>query len=91
MAHGVRVPLLLQGGTARGALVERSGLWPLCARAAGWVAQALNTWFWENTLFWFALESSSSLIHVEKLKPTETSFKLEKKKKDLDYPVLKFL
>jgi hypothetical protein len=50
----------------------------MCARAAGWIAQALNTWFWENTLFWFVLESS--LIHLEELKPTETSFKLEKKK-----------
>lgn len=46
----------------------------MCARAAGWIAQALNTWFWENTLFWFVLESS--LIHLEELKPTETSFKL---------------
>lgn len=81
MAHGVRVPRVLQGGTARGALAERSGLWPLCARAAGWVAQALNTWFWENTLFWFALESS--LIHLEELKPTETSFKLKKEKKKI--------
>lgn len=43
------------------------------ARApADWVAQALNTWFWESTLFWFALESS--LIHLAELKPTETSF-----------------
>lgn len=91
MAHGVRVPLVLQGGTALGALVERSGLWPLCVRAAGWVAQALNTWFWENTLFWFALESSPPLIHVKKLKPTETYFKLKKKIKDLDCPVLQFL
>lgn len=53
----------------------------MCARAAGWIAQALNTWFWENTLFWFVLESS--LIHLEELKPTETSFKFPKLINDL--------
>lgn len=88
-ARGSESPRVLQGGTARGALAERSRLWPLCARAAGWVARALNTWFWENTLFWFTLDSS--LIHLEELKPTETSFKLKAEKKDLDCPVLKFL
>lgn len=89
MAHGVRVPRVLQGGTARGALAEqRRGLWPLCARAAHWVSQALNTWFWENTLFWVALESS--LIHLAELKPTEASFWFKKKKKNvLGCPVLK--
>lgn len=40
-----------------------------------WIAQAFNTWFWENTLFWFALESS--LIHLAELNPTDTSFNLK--------------
>lgn len=75
-AHWVRVPRVLQGGTVPGALVQQRGLWPLCAHAADWVAPALNTWFWENTLFWLALESS--LIHLAELKPTETSLKKKK-------------
>lgn len=43
MAHRVRVPRVLQGGTVPGALLEQRGLWPLCARAADWVAPTRST------------------------------------------------